>query len=61
LDLKSQNELVANDFRNSLDINIMNSPELNFPEMTSLVDSGGVDCFELNDIEKDERKSIDLI
>ena len=38
----------------------MNSPELNFPEMTSLVDSGGVDCFEFNDNEKDKRKSIDI-
>ena len=38
----------------------MNSPELNFPEMTSLVDSGGVDCFEFNENETDERKSIDI-
>lgn len=36
----------------------MNSPELNLPEMTSQVDSGGVDCFELNELEKIERKSI---
>ena len=35
----------------------MNSPELNIPEMTSQVDSGGVDCFEFNEFEKIERKS----